>query len=129
MAASDPVPCYYTGQNYRWEKPAAIKPRSEVRRLKALKIGQFIENGKIFLFFKSICVAAKEKVWDGPLGVGNLLPFAKAHNYGDKLHYQMPMAGDRTAYARSSRKEISVSSRHAFSQPGIQWMNYFSVTA
>lgn len=32
--------------------------------------------------------------WDGPLGVGNLLPFARLHNYGDKLHYEMPMAGD-----------------------------------
>jgi hypothetical protein len=32
--------------------------------------------------------------WDGPLGVGNALPFSKPNNYGDKLHYQMPMAGD-----------------------------------
>lgn len=32
--------------------------------------------------------------WDGPLGVGNLLPFARLHNYGDKLHYEMPMAND-----------------------------------
>jgi hypothetical protein len=54
------------------------------------------------------------KLWDGPLGRGNLLPFAKAHNYGDLLHYEMPMAGDRTPYARSRRRAISVSSRSFF---------------
>lgn len=32
--------------------------------------------------------------WDGPLGVGNLLPFARLKNYGDKLHYEMPHAND-----------------------------------
>lgn len=62
--------------------------------------------------------------WDGPLGRGNLLPFAKAHNYGDKLHYEMPHAGDRTAFARSRRKEFHPSSRPIFNQPGIQWANY-----
>jgi hypothetical protein len=124
MPANDPVPCFYTGQNYRWEKPAKVLPRSEVRKLKSWGEGKFIENGKIFLFAKSIVVAIAEKVWDGPLGVGNLLPFAKAHNYGDKLHYEMPMAGDRTAYARSFRKELHPSSRALFNQPGIQWASY-----
>src|SRR5580692_7427138 len=98
MAATDLVPCFYTGQNYRWEKPADIKPRSEVRRLKNLKLGKFIENGKIFLFSKTAFVLIKENVWDGPLGVGNLLPFARPHNYGEKLHYEIPMAGDRGVF-------------------------------
>jgi hypothetical protein len=93
-----------------------------------LKLGRFDQNGKIFLYFKAIVNAAK-RVWDGPLGIGNVLPFAKAHNYGDKLHYEMPMAGDKTAFARSRRREISVSSRSAFSQPGIQWMNYVRASA
>jgi hypothetical protein len=129
MAASDPVPCFYTGQNYRWEKPAKTLTRAEVRKLKNWGEGKFVENGKIFLFAKSIVVAVGEKVWDGPLGVGNLLPFAKAHNYGDKLHYEMPMAGDKTAFARSLRRNIQVSSRPIFNQPGIQWANYARVSA
>jgi hypothetical protein len=126
MAASDPVPCFYTGQNYRWEKPAKVLPRGEVRQLKTWKLGKFIENGKIFLFFKSTVIAAAEKVWDGPLGVGNLLPFAKPRCDGSKLHYELPPAGDRTPYQRSRRKFIKVSSRGVFSQPGVQWANYVS---
>jgi hypothetical protein len=123
MAATDLVPCFYTGQNFRWEQPAELRTRTECHRLKKFKLGRFDQNGKIFLFFKAIVNAAK-LVWDGPIGVGNVLPFAKAHNYGDKLHYEMPMAGDRTAFARSRRKEINVSSRVLFSQPGMQWANY-----
>ena len=116
MAASDPVPCYYTGQNYRWEKPAKVLPRSEVRKLKNWKEGKFIENGKIFLFFKSIVVAVAEKVWDGPLGVGNLLPFSKPRCYGDKLHYETAMAGDGNWIdGYTPRRRIYVSSRSLFS--------------
>jgi hypothetical protein len=48
---------------------------------------------------------------DGPIGVGNLLPFARTNNNGDKLHYEIPMAGDRTVYRRHSRRRISVSHR------------------
>jgi hypothetical protein len=129
MAASDPVPCYYTGQNYRWEPAAEILTRGRARELKKAKLGAFVENGKIFIFFKTAVIAIAENVWDGPIGVGNLLPFSKAHNYGDKLHYEMPMAGDRTAYARHRRKEIHVSSRVLFSQPGIQWASYMRSSA
>jgi hypothetical protein len=113
MAATDLVPCYYTGQNYRWEKPAKVLPRSEVRRLKECKLGQFIENGKIFLFFKAI---AKEiqRIWDSPASAKTILMFIKTHQDGAKLHYEMPMAGDRSAFARSRRHVISVSSRSLF---------------
>jgi hypothetical protein len=114
MPANDPVPCYYTGQNYRWEKPAKTLTRAEVRQLKSWGEGKFIENGKIFLLAKSIVVAMQEKVWDGPLGVGNLLPFSKPHCYGDKLHYETPMAGDRSIFARHHRKLIHPSSRSLF---------------
>jgi len=62
--------------------------------------------------------------WDGPLGRGNVLPFAKPRSSGDKLHYEMPMAGDRTAWLRSRRSPVSLSGRVSFSQPGIQWQNY-----
>lgn len=128
MATTDLVPCFYTGQNFRWELPAEFRTRAELHRMKKLKLGKFDQGGRIFLFFKAIVNAAKS-LWDGPTGVGNLLPFAKAHNYGDKLHYQMPMAGDRSAFSRSHHKQINVSSRSAFSQPGIQWRNYVRVSA
>jgi hypothetical protein len=111
MAASDLVPCFYTGQNYLVEQPAELRLRAEVRKLKEKKLGKFVANGTLFLFSR----AMKKRVsrfWDGPLGVGNLLPFAKAHNYGDKLHYEMPMAGDvglrrHNLYRRSNEKGVS----------------------
>lgn len=93
MAATDLVPCFYTGQDYRSEKPAELRTRAEVRAWKKQKLGKFVEHGRYFLFFKTLMVKLA-RFWDGPLGVGNLLPFAKAHNYGDKLHYEMPMAND-----------------------------------
>jgi hypothetical protein len=55
-------------------------------------------------------------LWDGPLGRGNILPFARIRNYGDLLHYEIPMAGDRTCFARHRRRVIRVSSRSLFSK-------------
>jgi hypothetical protein len=123
MAATDLVPCFYTGQDFRWERPTEFRPRAELHRLKTLKLGRFDQHGKIFLFFKAI-TQKMQRFFDGPLGTGNVLPFAKVHNYGDKLHYQIPMAGDKTAFARSRSRNIQVSSRVLFSQPGMQWRNY-----
>jgi hypothetical protein len=48
---------------------------------------------------------------DGPTGVGNVLPFSKPHSYGDKLHYEMPMAGDGTVFARHRPMRIKASAR------------------
>lgn len=112
MPASDPVPCFYTGQDYRWERPAEIRTRAEVRELKKQKLGKFVENGKIFLFFKAL-KEVMQNFFDGPMGIGNLLPFAKQNNYGDKLHYETPHAGDRGIFARHHRKLIHVSGRIA----------------
>jgi hypothetical protein len=66
-------------------------------------------------------------LFDGPVGVGNLLPFSKPHCYGDKLHYQTPMAGDvgmrrYGLYSRRDEKgvpqllshQVHVSSRSLF---------------
>ena len=69
MAATDPVPCYYTGQNYRWERPAEIRTRAEVHQLKRLKLGQFVDSGKIFLFFQKVAEWATQN-WNGRVGVG-----------------------------------------------------------
>lgn len=110
MAATDLVPCFYTGQNYRVEKPAELRVRSEVRELKKRNLGTFVHNGTLFLFSRAI-VKKMSAPYDGPLGVGNLLPFAKENNYGDKLHYEIPHAGDRGLFARHHRKLIRVSAR------------------
>jgi hypothetical protein len=96
-------------QMVRGEAKAAIKQAKAVRD-SALRE---VEKTKHILF-------------DGPMGVGNLLPFAKPRCDGSKLHYELPPAGDRTPYQRSRRKFIKVSSRSIFSQPGVQWANYVS---
>jgi hypothetical protein len=54
--------------------------------------------------------------WDGPLGVGNLVPFSRSRNpllAPDKLHYETPKAGDRGCFARHRRKLLRVSGRLA----------------
>ena len=113
MATTDLVPCFYTGQNYRIEKPAQIRTRGEVREYKRQKLGEFKENGKIFLFFKRVSAKAKQ-LWDGLLGTGNLLPFFKCQNplmQPAKLHYEVPMAGDAGLFQRHRRHLIQVSVR------------------
>lgn len=111
MAATDLVPCFYTGQNYRCEKPIKVHTRAEVREFKKMKLGEFVEHGKLFLFFQKVAERLKQ-IWDGPLGVGNLLPFARPRSSGDKLHYEIPHAGDRSLYARHHRRLLSVSARN-----------------
>lgn len=118
MAATDLVPCFYTGQDYRWERPAKLEMRLRVRQWKDEKLGKFIENGKAFLFSKTIIQAAPP--CNGPLGRGNLLPFAR-RTTGEPLHYSVPMAGDvgirlhqrtliqpsgRNLFARRSHREL-----------------------
>jgi hypothetical protein len=116
MRDIDQVPCYFAGDLREARLPAEIRPRAELHRLKKAKLGRFVDRGKAFQFN-----VFKEEL---PLGLGNVLPFARLKNHGDKLHYETPMAGDRTAYARSHGRNIRVSSRVLFSQPGIQWQNY-----
>jgi hypothetical protein len=111
MPSTKTVPCYFTGQDYRRERPVAQHTRAEVRAFKARMLGRFAKSGQVFVFFATMHV--EKKLWDGPMGVGNLLPFAKAHSLGDPLHYEMPMAGDRTCFARHRRRRIRVSGRLA----------------
>jgi hypothetical protein len=57
--------------------------------------------------------------WDGPLGIGQLIPFSRASNplvAPDKLHYEMPHAGDRGTFARHRRHLIVVSARNLFAR-------------
>lgn len=94
MPNSDSVPCYYTGQLRRVEQPAEFRLRSEVRELKAQKLGKFVDNGKVFLFNQRLSPKTTQ-LWDGPIGIGNLLPFAPLHNYGERLHYDVGPKGLR----------------------------------
>lgn len=114
MPANDQVPCYYRGQLRRVERPAEFRPRAELHEAKRQKLGKFVDSGKVFLFFQMVAQKVKQ-LWDGPLGIGNLLPFAKPRNQGDKLHYATPMAGDRTCFSRHRRRLIHVSHRSLFS--------------
>ena len=65
-------------------------------------------------------------LFEGPTGIGNLIPFSRLPN-GDKLHYEMPRAGDlgmrrynlyhrrdRDGAVRIHSREIHVSTRNLF---------------
>ncbi len=85
-----------------------------VRKKLARRISKFLIQ-----MVKQLAVRTHEIIScfiDGPLGVGNVLPFAKPQNYGDRLHYEIPMAGDRGAFARHRPRNIQVSSRNLFAR-------------
>lgn len=92
MAATDLVPCFYTGQNCDCDPPARIHTRAEVRQFKEAKLGKFVSSGKFFMFFQMVAERLKQ-IWDGPIGIGNLLPFSKSKSTGDRLHYDMGPKG------------------------------------
>jgi hypothetical protein len=80
-----------------------------VRKLLARKVGPRV--------IQMLEVAAAEirqvivGFWDGPLGIGNVLPFSRPTDPLHHSHYEIPMAGDRTCFARHRRKKIRVSAR------------------
>lgn len=115
---SDLVPCFYTGQDFRWQKPAEFRLRAELHRIKKLKAGRFDWDGKIFVFYKRIETVA-QGLFNGPMSAKNILAFLKTRTDGEKLHYETPMAGDRGIFARHHRKFIHVSSRNLFSRQAI----------
>lgn len=89
--------------------------RSQLREMKKNKLGLFVDDGTAFQFTKKFTEALKP-LFDGPLGVGNLLPFSKPRCYGDKLHYETAMAGDGNWIdGYTPRRQIHVSSRSLFS--------------
>jgi len=123
MPSTDLVPCFYAGQP-RWSTPPAkLMTRCVLLEMKKAKLGQYVDDGKAFQFSKKYTEAMKP-LCDGPLGIGNVLPFAKPNSTGDKLHYEIPMAGDRSIFRRHYRKLLHPSSRGIFSRPGMQWANY-----
>jgi hypothetical protein len=121
-AKTDLVPCFYTGQNFRWERPVAFRVRAELHQLKKEKLGRFDQHGAIFLFFQKVVEHVVER-WEGTPSAQNLLHFVRTHCEGDKLHYETPMAGDNDLlhrfgmYFDGSRyvtRTIPVSSRSLF---------------
>lgn len=91
-----------------------------VRKLLARRVGpRVIQMVRIVLSCAQDVAAA---VIDGPLGTGNLIPFARAHNpflAPQKLHYETPHAGDRSIFARHRRPLIRVSHRNLFAKQAI----------
>jgi hypothetical protein len=115
MPANDLVPCYYKGQLRRVEAPAEFRLRVDLHEMKAEKLGKFVDNGQVFLF-EQVRVRRGKQLWDGLLTAANVLAFSHPRNpliAPDKLHYEMPMAGDRTTFARHRRHLIHVSGRSA----------------
>jgi hypothetical protein len=121
MPPTDLVPCFYAGQ-HRWSSPPAkLLSRAALHIQKALKLGQFVDNGRAFQFSKlhtqNVCAT-----FDGPLGIGNLLPFARMKNLGEKLHYECAMAGDGNwvdGYTPRRLWSYSVSNRSKFNLQSI----------
>jgi hypothetical protein len=97
MSSSQTVPCFYTGQDDSWETPARTVNRDQARQMKTDKLGKFENHGRTFRLFQTLAEKA-EHFWDGPFGIGNLLPFSKHQNkdkHPEKLHYPVPACGAR----------------------------------
>jgi len=96
---NDLVPCFYREQDAAREKPAQLLPREQVREFKKQLLGKFICHGRAFRFFQSIPAELRQVgkvLWDGLLGTGNLIPFARVPNrlmHPAKLHYPVPAIG------------------------------------
>jgi hypothetical protein len=100
MSKSNEVPCYLTGQDSSWEKPIQVVSRADARGLKKLQLGKFENHGQTFRLYQIVAETVKAFI-DGPLGVGNLLPWSKVQNYPqhpERLHYSTPACADRGAH-------------------------------
>ena len=104
------------------DQPLASRPRfyldkPTVKSLVQQKLAKFV--GPRLIRMAQTSIAAIRALIDGPIGVGMLVPFVKPRSSGDKLHYEMPMAGHKTAYQRSLRRLIHVSHRNVFAHQAI----------
>jgi hypothetical protein len=57
---------------------------------------------------------ARDRATGFHLSANNVLAFMRTDTSGDKLHYEIPMAGDKSALARSRRTLLHPSSRSYF---------------
>lgn len=108
---TDLVPCFYMGQNFRVDEPAERTARAIVREYKAKGRGKFVDSGRAFLFHaRGACRSEAPRV---KASARTILHYMKTNCYGDKLHYEIPRAGDAGPFARHRRKFIRVSGRLA----------------
>lgn len=104
------------------EKPRFFEKKSIVQHWVRRAEARWIVKGRIVQKLKTRARAITEEIrgfFDGPLGVGNLLPFSRSRNPllpPGSLHYEVPHAGDRGLFARHRRKRIRVSGRNLFAQ-------------
>lgn len=91
---TDLVPCFYTGQNPLRDKPAELAPRAIVRDYKKKGFGKFVASGQFFMFFARMTRVAETAMRDFRASARTILTFIKTGTQGDRLHYEIPMAGD-----------------------------------
>lgn len=123
-----PTPSIMSTSVYAWDSNPAIDPRlfpvSNLRAEQEVRSGisrfVLLPNGRKAI--QRVAPAHHDPVvidCSGErIGKGNLVPFGRVHNpmlAPQKLHYEIPMAGDRTCFARHRRHLIEVSSRNLFS--------------
>ena len=78
----DSIPCWRQGQDADCERPAKVVTRAEALQLRTQRLGKFIRHGQAFLLFGT---------WDGNLGNGYLLSFARRQRrIGDSNIYLAP---------------------------------------
>jgi hypothetical protein len=73
---------------------------------------QLVESAAAAFFVREIALGFR-------VSARTILAFVKTRTDGDKLHYEIPMAGDRTPYLRSQRRLIHVSGRSVFRHQAI----------
>lgn len=108
---TDLVPCFYTGQNPLRDKPAELTPRAIVRDYKKKGFGKFGASGQFFMFFARMAYVAETVMCDFRASARTILTFIKTSTQGERLHYEIPMAGDRGVFSRHHRNLLHPSHR------------------
>jgi hypothetical protein len=89
-----------------------------VRKCLAVRIGKRLIQMVEVKAAQAIAFVTGRGWWDGPLGIGNVLPFSPPTDPGKHRHYKIPHAGD-VGLRRHNRKLIRVSGRSMFSRQPI----------
>lgn len=103
------------------DEPLNAEPRKHVaknvalylvRKLLAVQVSPRII--KMVTVSQSMTLSEAVKIigfYDGPMGTGNVLPFSRPTDSQHHSHYEIPMAGDRTCFARHRRKLLRPNAR------------------
>lgn len=113
------------------EIPKEIVTREEARGMKTDLLGKFENHGRSFRLFEADPDANKRRSsFEGPIGIGNLLPFSPPTDATKKHHYEIPLAGDRNLLRRHGLRRragkekllthvIHVSGRNLFAKQAV----------